>query len=1349
MDNIRGITIDIGGNTTKLQKALADVTRQSKLTRSALKDIEKSMKFNTGSLDLVSQKQRELGKAIDLTKQRLEMLKTAQNQMTEGYKGTEEGKRQYDNLSREIQKTENILKSYETQLTKLSKEELEAAQASKLRQIQLESLRESQDKLKRDADKLSKSYELQKVSLGNNATESDKLKLKQELLAKSLINSKQQVEHLERALSIAKEEYGANAREVDKLESELIEAKIASQQFSNQYIDATSRAKIFGDRMNETGKKVSNVGRDMTQNVSIPLSLLGVAAGKTAMDFESAFVGVRKTVDATEIEFAALEEGIREMAKTLPTAASEIANVAEVAGQLGIRQENLLKFSRTMIDLGESTALSAEVAASELARFANITGMSIDDIDKLGSTIVDLGNKFATTEPEIVEMSMRIAGMGTEIGLSEAEIMAFSTALSSVGIEAQMGGTAISTAMSRMYEAVETGSDKLESFAKVAGMSGKEFTKLFKEDASSAIEQFIIGLGKIDQDGGSAILTLEELGLKEIRVRDTMLRLSNASGELTRALNVGSSAWNQNTALTVEAEKRYASTESQLKITINRIKDIGISLGKQLLPMVLDAAKGVESFMEKLSNLSPETLQVIVRMGALAAAIGPVLFIFGKLMSVVGTVSGALAVVNSGASAATPVIAGLAKVFGLFGSGAAAAGTATAGAGTAIGTAAGGVTLLGTAVTGVIAPLAVMVGSVMAVYNAVKWLKDKSLPDVELFSDGVSEATQQAVESFLTLERDANTSLNALSWSSQAVTEEIANDFVTKFQKMTETIRTELTTQKDESLGIITEMWQNNNSVTEQELEEMVSSTTEAFDNAIGQHERYQQRAIEIIAKAKEEKRALTEGEKEDLAEIQNAMKENGVKILSQSEAEHKVIMQRMKDNSSILSAEAAAEVIKSSVKQRDETIKNADEELQKRLVAAEQIRALGGAKAEETANKSIEEAIRQRDEVVGAARDMHENVVSEAEKQAGEHIDHVNTETGEIKSNWEMLGEFFAGHTEDTKGKYSELNEGVQSYRDGTKVSTDEMGFSWATLGDKIKENIEQTDQDLAAMGGSVETLKSGTSVSLGQMGVDWQGLSTTVSTSMGDAVTKISEAKDNGIRFASEMKSNIGRNFESMASNAGKSFTSVRDHVSGKLNEARSIASTRASQIFSTVKDRFDSIPNTARNAFEAVRKAISDKMESIKTLLRDGIEKAKSYFRVTFPIPKIRLPNITVTGGFSLNPPSVPKFNLKWYDKGGIFRSPSVIGVGEKRPEFVGALDDLKTLMGEVIDEKEVGLGGSGIGILIQEVRNLSKAIQNTDMVVNMDGREVGKGVYKYVDEYSERETKFNTRRRGEIY
>lgn len=409
---------------------------------------------------------------------------------------------------------------------------------------------------------------------------------------------------------------------------------------------AAADNEAFAEKAKKMGQGVTEAGR-MLVGVSLAASLAIGGVVKLTSDFESSFAGVRKTVNGTEQDLQALSTGFRDMAKEIPVSVNELHAIGEAAGQLGIKTENVLGFTRVMADLGVATNLSSTEAASSLAKFANITQMSQKDFDKLGSTIVALGNNFATTEADIVAMSMRIAGAGNQIGLTEAQILAVGTSLSSVGIEAEAGGSAISKVMIDMAAAVSSGGEDLDKFADAANMSSADFAKAFRDDAAGALNSFITGLGSLESRGKDVLNVLADMGIEEVRMRDALLRSAGAGDLLTRSLALGTQAWKDNNALAKESAERYKTFASQVTILWNRIKDTAVEVGLSLLPTLKRMVEGtgsvltvVEKLAQKFATL-PEPVRVAAAAAvALVAALAPIVLVVGQLITAVGTIAG-------------------------------------------------------------------------------------------------------------------------------------------------------------------------------------------------------------------------------------------------------------------------------------------------------------------------------------------------------------------------------------------------------------------------------------------------------------------------------------------------------------------------------------------------------------------------------------------------------------------------------------------------------------------------------------------------------------------------------------
>lgn len=381
--------------------------------------------------------------------------------------------------------------------------------------------------------------------------------------------------------------------------------------------------------LSEEGKRAAKeIGGSLVLAGGALIAMTGLAV-KAAVDWETAWAGVTKTVDGNTQEMAELEGQLRSLTGVLPASHEEIAAVAEAAGQLGVQRENVAGFTRTMIDLGETTNLSATEAATALARFMNVMGTAQSDVDRLGSAVVELGNNYATTEAEIVAMATRLSGAGKQIGLTEGEVLGLATSLSSVGIEAEAGGSAVSKVMIDIAASVDAGGERLETFARIAGTSAEDFAEKWRTDPGAALALFVKGLSNAEEQGSSTLGVLAELGITEVRMRDALLRSAAASDMFTESMRQGNDAFEENVALQSEAEKRYETTAAQLQIMSNNVRDAAIDFGSVFLPVLKDVSQAVSEVAGFVGDL-PEPVKAVTAVLGLAA--GAVALFGGALL---------------------------------------------------------------------------------------------------------------------------------------------------------------------------------------------------------------------------------------------------------------------------------------------------------------------------------------------------------------------------------------------------------------------------------------------------------------------------------------------------------------------------------------------------------------------------------------------------------------------------------------------------------------------------------------------------------------------------------------------
>lgn len=671
----------------------------------------------------------------------------------------------------------------------------------------------------------------------------------------------------------------------------------------------------IGIKTSKVGESLSSVGTKMTMGVTVPIVAGVTAITKAAMDWESSFAGVKKTNDEVVdsngnvvYSYEDLEMGLRNLAKQLPSTHSEIAAVAETAGQLGIATQDVISFTKTMIDMGESTNLSAEDAATAIAKIANITGLTSAEYERFGSSVVALGNNFATNESDIVALANRLASAGTLAGLAETEILALATAMSSVGIEAEAGGTAMTQTLTAIEKSVVAGGDSLKQFADLADMSSEKFVKTWQDKPIEAVQAFIKGLGELDGKGESATLMLDEMGLSGVRQSNMLKSLALASDTLTSAVDMSNEAWSQNTALSEEANKRYATVESQLDILKGNINDVAITLGGPFLSALNSGIKSAKPFIDTLSKLAtkfseanPETQQAIMKYIGLAAALGPATKLMGGFLKVTG---GGLTAVGK----FNQWIGKAATGSTLFGTAAAnAAGSSGVGA---------MVTALGSGGLAGVMPAIIGAGGLLAVgYGAWKLFGEEawnSAQRVKTWGTDVGKTTGETLGSIKSDTQEASGQFSLLEQGFSTDTEKIVGNF----EKIGATIENELTEQINafkESLGMLPEEMQD-------AAEEIVNSGVEKREAALATVEENNQRILDIKKKYVDEDGKVTIQGAKMIQDLMRQSTQEYLNITVEDAEARKSVMAALNGDVETASQEQAQTWLQTLGKQRQET---------------------------------------------------------------------------------------------------------------------------------------------------------------------------------------------------------------------------------------------------------------------------------------------------------------------------------------------------------------------------------------------------------------------------------------------
>lgn len=605
---IKGITVEIGGDTTGLDKALKSVNSSIKTTQSGLKDVSKLLKLDPTNTELLTQKQKLLKDAIGSTKEKLDALKLAQEQAKAQLESGDLGQDKYDALQREIIETEQELKR------------------------------------------------LQEQAIESNA--------------------------------------------------------------------ALAKIEEVGDKLQTAGDKISGAGEKLLP-VTAAVAGLGTAAVKTTADFDTSMSQVQATMGITKDAMSELNgesvntvEALRDLAKQMGSetafSASECADAMNYLALAGYDTQEIYDTLPTVLNLAAAGGIDLASASDMVTDAMSALGMETSEAD----TMVDQMSKTAsTTNTSVAQLGEAILTIGATAKTVKGGTAELNTALGILannGIKGAEGGTHLRNVILALQSPTDKAAACMESLGvevydsegnmrSLNGILGDLNTSM--DGMTSAEKQNII----------SSIFNKTDLAA----VNSLLSNTGDSWDSLQQSITESGGAAQQ------MADTQLDNLSGQITILKSALEGLAISFGEILMPKIRAAAKKIQEFVDKLNGMNDEQKETVVKIAAVVAAIGPMLILFGKVTSTVGTAM-------KGFSGLTKGIAKLGvKIAGSSGS--------ITGLGSALGAVAG-------PVLAVVAVVGILVAAFVNLWNtnedfrdAITGIWDGIKSKFEEFSQGITE----------------------------------------------------------------------------------------------------------------------------------------------------------------------------------------------------------------------------------------------------------------------------------------------------------------------------------------------------------------------------------------------------------------------------------------------------------------------------------------------------------------------------------------------------------------------------------------------------------------------------------
>ncbi|WP_154698308.1 phage tail tape measure protein, partial [Clostridium botulinum] len=574
-EDVGSLVVKVAMDNSNFQQGIQNLNRSMSVIQSEFKNATAGLKDHGNGLDGLKSKQEMLSKSIDVQE-------------------------------KIVQKYKDKLKESKDTLSKNA---------------------EAQVKLKEKVEAAKSAYEQSKNTLGENNTKTKELKQSYEQLSSEYSKNEEKLRNNVRAVDNYTTKVNNAESKLKGIKTTLADVSKEISKQESSWDKISKKLDNIGKKFENVGKKMSSIGKEMTTKLSAPIAGIGVLASKIGMDFEASMSNVKALSGATGDSFKQLEVKARDMGAKTSKSAKDAADAMGYMALAGWKQKEIIGGIEPVLRLAEAGNIDLARASSLTTDSMSSLGLTVEQLPHYLDLVAQTARSSNTDIDQMTEAYIGVGGAlkGLNVPLEESAVIL--GMLANKGVKGSEAGTALNAVMTNLTAPTGRAKEALDKLKLTAFDSNGNFKGL-----SNVLMELKDKTKNMTEEQRNQ--TLAMIGGKE-HIKDLNALLSGLDGDYDK---LKGSIGQADGALNDMAKTMQDNNKGSITALKSALEELGIKIYDILKPKIAAITQKLQEWTNKLNSLTPAQQQTIVKIAGMIAAIGPLLFIGGKLASGIGKI---------------------------------------------------------------------------------------------------------------------------------------------------------------------------------------------------------------------------------------------------------------------------------------------------------------------------------------------------------------------------------------------------------------------------------------------------------------------------------------------------------------------------------------------------------------------------------------------------------------------------------------------------------------------------------------------------------------------------------------